>query len=423
MNVRNVTFVQGDVGALPFEDESFDIVLSLNGFHAFPNKDAAFRETCRVLKPGGIFYNSYNCFPGWAHNHPIRELLTMPDISARSGNNAAERITNALAFAEKAIKANPQYAKKNKSLITNLQELKKKNPSYLAHEYLNRDWNVMYFTEVAEMLKEAKLDYACTANLIDTLDDLESMNMPDEALAFLDSISHPLLREEMRDYYINRQFRKDLYVKGGRKLTRQQTIDSLLATKFVIVGSEPQKLEFTGYYRKINFKPEMTNLIYGWLKANNSKPRSFTAFAEKHQDIKPVLLCKLLIIMTELNIIEPCQPEEATLAVAPVTRRLNSYICQRALHKEEISVLASPVTGYAFNLNRISQMFLHFLWEGKKESVLPNEVWNVLKSQKQRLVKDEKTLETDEENLAELKQMAKDFTEKKLPVLKAVGIY
>ncbi len=377
----------------------------------------------RYLKPGGIFYNSYNCFPGWAHNHPIRELLTMPDIYARSGNNAAERITNALAFAEKAIKANPQYAKKNKSLITNLQELKKKNPSYLAHEYLNRDWNVMYFTEVAEMLKEAKLDYACTANLLDSLDDLESMNMPEEALAFLDSISHPLLREEMRDYYINRQFRKDLYVKGGRKLTRQQAIDSILATKFVIVGSEPQKLEFTGYYRKINFKPEMTNLIYGWLKANNSKPRSFTAFAGKHPGIKPLLLCKLLIIMTELNIIEPCQPEETALAVAPVTRRLNSYICQRALHKEEISALASPVTGYAFSLNRISQMFLHFLWEGKKESVLPNEVWNVLKSQKQRLVKDEKTLETDEENLAELKQMAKDFTEKKLPVLKAVGIY
>ena len=55
MGVSNISFVQGDVGALPFEDESFDIVLSLNGFHAFPDKDAAFRETCRVLKPGGIF--------------------------------------------------------------------------------------------------------------------------------------------------------------------------------------------------------------------------------------------------------------------------------------------------------------------------------------------------------------------------------
>lgn len=51
----NVTFVQGDVGRLPFEDSSFDIVLSLNGFHAFPDKDAAFSEAFRVLKPGGVF--------------------------------------------------------------------------------------------------------------------------------------------------------------------------------------------------------------------------------------------------------------------------------------------------------------------------------------------------------------------------------
>ena len=54
MNVHNIAFRQGDVGTLPFADESFDIVLSLNGFHAFPDKDAAFRETCRVLKKGGI---------------------------------------------------------------------------------------------------------------------------------------------------------------------------------------------------------------------------------------------------------------------------------------------------------------------------------------------------------------------------------
>ena len=55
MKLDNVSFVQGDVGNLPFEDEQFNLVLSLNGFHAFPDKDAAFRETFRVLKPGGIF--------------------------------------------------------------------------------------------------------------------------------------------------------------------------------------------------------------------------------------------------------------------------------------------------------------------------------------------------------------------------------
>lgn len=51
----NVRFVQGDVGSLPFEAASFDLVLSLNGFHAFPDKEAAYRETLRVLKPGGVF--------------------------------------------------------------------------------------------------------------------------------------------------------------------------------------------------------------------------------------------------------------------------------------------------------------------------------------------------------------------------------
>ena len=42
-------------GALPFGDGSFDIVLSLNGFHAFPDKEAAWREIFRVLRPGGTF--------------------------------------------------------------------------------------------------------------------------------------------------------------------------------------------------------------------------------------------------------------------------------------------------------------------------------------------------------------------------------
>lgn len=53
--LKNVRFIQGDVGKLPFPDGSFDLVLSLNGFHAFPDKGAAYREVFRVLKPGGIF--------------------------------------------------------------------------------------------------------------------------------------------------------------------------------------------------------------------------------------------------------------------------------------------------------------------------------------------------------------------------------
>lgn len=51
----HVSCVQGDVGNLPLGNDSCDIVLSMNGFHAFPDKEKAFRETWRVLKPGGKF--------------------------------------------------------------------------------------------------------------------------------------------------------------------------------------------------------------------------------------------------------------------------------------------------------------------------------------------------------------------------------
>ena len=51
----HINFIQGDVGNLQMDDESFDIVLSMNGFHAFPDIQKAFRETFRVLKSGGDF--------------------------------------------------------------------------------------------------------------------------------------------------------------------------------------------------------------------------------------------------------------------------------------------------------------------------------------------------------------------------------
>ena len=52
---KNISCVRGDVGSLPMDNDSFDIVLSMNGFHAFPDKKKAFREIWRVLKPGGRF--------------------------------------------------------------------------------------------------------------------------------------------------------------------------------------------------------------------------------------------------------------------------------------------------------------------------------------------------------------------------------
>ena len=62
------------------------------------------------------------------------------------------------------------------------------------------------------------------------------------------------------------------------------------------------------------------------------------------------------------------------------------------------------------------------MWQGVKENALPKEVWKTLDSQGQFLLKEGKKLETEKENLAELKLQVKGFTEQTLPVLTRLGI-
>ena len=51
--ITNIKTMQGDVGAMPFDDESFDYILCMNGLHVFPDKDKAHSEILRTLKQGG----------------------------------------------------------------------------------------------------------------------------------------------------------------------------------------------------------------------------------------------------------------------------------------------------------------------------------------------------------------------------------
>lgn len=78
LGLTNVCFQQGDVGALPFDDGSFDTVLSLNGFHAFPDKEAAYKEAFRVLKPGGTFCGCFYVKGGFTRTDWLIKHLYQP---------------------------------------------------------------------------------------------------------------------------------------------------------------------------------------------------------------------------------------------------------------------------------------------------------------------------------------------------------
>ena len=50
---KNVEFRQGEIENLPVEDSTIDVIISNCVINLVPNKDKAFKEAFRVLKPGG----------------------------------------------------------------------------------------------------------------------------------------------------------------------------------------------------------------------------------------------------------------------------------------------------------------------------------------------------------------------------------
>ncbi len=55
LGYTNIEFVRGDIEAMPLPDNSYDVILSNCVLNLVPDKQKAFSEIRRVLKPGGHF--------------------------------------------------------------------------------------------------------------------------------------------------------------------------------------------------------------------------------------------------------------------------------------------------------------------------------------------------------------------------------
>jgi SAM-dependent methyltransferase len=51
--LTGIDFVHANVNKIPFDDATFDLCLSYNGLHCFPDPELAVAEMVRVLRPGG----------------------------------------------------------------------------------------------------------------------------------------------------------------------------------------------------------------------------------------------------------------------------------------------------------------------------------------------------------------------------------
>lgn len=68
-------FTDADVTDLPFQDRTFDLILTFNGLHCLPDPHAAVVELARVIKPGGTLRGS-TCVRGrgWRQDRFVTAL-------------------------------------------------------------------------------------------------------------------------------------------------------------------------------------------------------------------------------------------------------------------------------------------------------------------------------------------------------------
>jgi len=121
--------------------------------------------------------------------------------------------------------------------------------------------------------------------------------------------------------------------------------------------------------------------------------------------------------------LQAAQDENVSRKAKGSVDRLNAHLFEMARGGAEVNYLASPVTGGGVSVPRFQQLFLLASMHGRKQ---PAEwaqfAWQILVAQRRRVVKEGKTLESDEDNLAELTRQATEFAEKRLPIMKALGI-
>lgn len=209
------------------------------------NRTAIVDFVRRKLRPGGILYLSYNAQPGWAAFAPLRHLLTEhAEVMGVPGDGTAGKIDGALSFAEKLFATNPAFVRANPQIGDRLTALGGQGRNYLAHEYFNRDWHPMYFADVAAWLSSAKVSYCATAQLLDSID---VVNLTTEQRGFLAEVKDPEFAQSIRDFMINQQFRRDIWVKGPRNLSAVAKEEQIRALPIMLAPRrEDVPLKVTG---------------------------------------------------------------------------------------------------------------------------------------------------------------------------------
>jgi SAM-dependent methyltransferase len=375
----------------------------------------------RKLRAGGIVYISYNCLPGWAASVPLRHLMKLHADFAAEASGLLAKLDGAVVFAQQVIDSGALFFHGNPAVAERLKRMSSMERHYLAHEYFTQDWRVMHFSELAQWLSDAKLSFVASAHL---LDHVEAVNLTEAGQKLLASISHPVLRQSVRDYFVNQQFRRDIFAKGHRRLTPLEQSEAFRQQSFVLLmNANDVPMKVTGSLGEATLQEQIYRPVVAALADDAYAPKTLAQLAAhpKLGSLTAQQLLQAVLVLTGAGCVHPAQ--EPSRQARARCAAMNRYLCEHARSSPNVMFLASPVCGGGVLVPRFHQLFLLAAQHGKgTPSDQAAFVWGLFVAQGTRVVRDGKTLESPEENQQELLKHATDFAEKRLPVLKALGV-
>ncbi|MEB0136424.1 class I SAM-dependent methyltransferase [Actimicrobium sp. CCC2.4] len=407
--------VDGSAPALPQCD-----FITLHGVYAWISRESQQHLITilkRHLKPGGIVYISYNALPGWNADRTLMRL--MREFADGERGDSASRLRSATRFMEQFDLEQGGGFSETPALKNLLDTLNKGNAAYLAHEYLHQFAEPLYHLDVARDLAAAKLDFIGSSDLCEML---PRLYLNDEKQAVLEKITDPALRETAKDFFLNRKFRRDVFVRGARKMTptRQaewlQTLSVALLKphRHVNLNKLPAGL-MEVCIDQAGFAPTLEKLAAGpctlahLLGADAMKNRPFPAAFG-------VILMLTGSSQAALYVPRTVNPDAA--------QRLNAVLADEGHHNDHYRTLASPLTGSGVVVNPVELLVVGVLRQRPEEilSTVIAQARASLARRGRRLRRDGVMLESDEENQNEIALYARTAMEDKLPLWRQLGM-
>ncbi|KMK51104.1 hypothetical protein RO21_08080 [[Actinobacillus] muris] len=374
----------------------------------------------RKLKVGGVLYISYNTLPGWSAPSPLRHLLSQYHSTMTSASSDyRQNIQQSIDFVEKIFQQSPQLIESSPHLLPRLQGLKEKEPNYIVHEYLNQDWQPMYFSDIQKWLEQAKLSFACSSNY---LDDFDMCLYSSEQQQLMSSFNHTNFAQTVKDFIVNKQFRRDFWIKGGVKLNGYQKRQAWRKLDVLLLTSRHNIEMKASAHLTIDLNADLFNPILD--KLQDHKVHNVGKLADSlKKRLSEYDVFAALAVLSGKGHLSAVQSNAQIKAARPRCDAFNRYILEQSRSPEfTVDYLVSPVIGAAYRIKLLDRWFLLAYIEQVPQENWVTFVFNLLKESNATLNKNDQPLHNDEDITTYLTEIYDNFCQNHLPMLKHLGI-